>query len=77
MEQTLVEVVRVGVTEVSASCITGRAVVELTVEKQDGSLAYVTNEGGGPQKEVLPVGSASNTCFVKCRCPHVLQEWTS
>jgi peptidylprolyl isomerase len=26
--------------------------VELTIEKQDGSLAYVTNEGGGPQKEV-------------------------
>jgi hypothetical protein len=30
----------------------GRATVELTIEKQDGSLAYVTNEGGGPQKEV-------------------------
>jgi cyclophilin family peptidyl-prolyl cis-trans isomerase len=31
--------------------LTGRATVELTIEKQDGSLAYVTNEGGGPQKE--------------------------
>lgn len=30
----------------------GRATVELTIEKQDGSQAYVTNEGGGPQKEV-------------------------
>lgn len=26
--------------------------MELTIEKQDGSQAYVTNEGGGPQKEV-------------------------
>lgn len=29
----------------------GRAVVELTIEKPDGSLAYVTNEGGGPQRQ--------------------------
>ncbi len=25
--------------------------VELTIEKPDGSPAYVTNEGGGPQRQ--------------------------
>ena len=38
----------------------GRAQVELTIEKEDGSLAYVTNAGGGPQSQVRSCG----TCHV-------------
>mmetsp|Transcript_17344 Transcript_17344/g.51914 ORF Transcript_17344/g.51914 Transcript_17344/m.51914 type:complete len:518 (-) Transcript_17344:3244-4797(-) len=31
--------------------LTGRAVVEMTIEKADGSLSYVTDAGGGPQAQ--------------------------
>lgn len=55
--------------------------MELTIEKQDGSLAYVTNEGGGPQKEVRwrPVHGVTHTppaagcteppAHARCRMP--------
>lgn len=29
----------------------GRAVVELVIEKEDGSLSYVTDAGGGSQQQ--------------------------
>jgi hypothetical protein len=45
----------------------GRAVVELTVEKSDGSLAFVDRNGGGPQRQVP---SCVRLCLTKpIRCP--------
>lgn len=54
----------------------GRATVELTIEKQDGSLAYVTNEGGGPQKEVrwqAAQGYCMNFCCPRVQCVCICQ----